>query len=337
MNESGLNGLLIRGARRLRFESALRMAFMTLGLTVVLLALVIAWFRLRGDPAHMIGGLFLPPLLGLAALLAAYKIQRPSYRQVALLLDKQAQSHEHLATWYAYQGLSAETLSEAQCGFRDAQRNATLELASNLDAGRLIPITLPVWSRAIWLALLLLCCALLMPPQKPSSQALPSEHRVQAARTQIGLDMSTGSGANSAPAIVLPRVQVLSPTELRRFQLLATDARLTDAAKADVLKDLQGKIGTVAESELAPEVREVLDMLRSSTPEHTEKKGKTEAASAKGGNQQGAEAAKSAPHSVAVAPVEALVNIPEFKEKAFAAISLHFSDVQEQLNRYYKQ
>src|SRR5258708_17773271 len=100
-----------------------------------------------------------------------------------------------------------------------------------------------------------------MPARQPKSRL--QAPNPESAQGQIVLGNSAAPATASPNA--MPRVQVLSRTEFRRFELQATDARMPASVKANLLKELQNKIGAIPESELAPEVRELLDMLRKET------------------------------------------------------------------------
>jgi len=244
-------------------------------------------------------------------------------------------------TWYQLRGgASGDTIpiskqpeigpcprEELRRAFREAQSAATLALGARFDPRRLLPIRLPEWSRALWLALLLLCCALLMPPRVRASR-LPG-----LSETGGLAGLRDGAGLNGGPAAGsrAPHVQVLNPTDLLVFQLKATDPLLPAAAKAELLKELLKKIGNVPESELSPEVRELLNMLRS------------EVASKDGGGKTGTEEgrqqgkANGEPSEGAANPLAGAAQIPDFTERAMAAVEQNFGDVREQLGKYYKE
>jgi hypothetical protein len=336
MTEAHLTKLLERGARRFRAQRALWAGLAGLGVGVVLASLLIFLVRLfplrgAGSGSEMSlaeAAVALPVAVALAVFAVVYCRSRPALDTVALLLDRRAGTAEHLVTWWQ---LRAAPLADArgsedlQRGFRAAQLAATLALAPRLDPKRLLPLRLPEWGRALWLALLLLCCALLMPP------------RVRAERDPAGgkpgdtasLGLRTGGGAGGVLATPgqTPRVQVLKPTELLAFQLTATDPQLPPAARAAALKELLRKIGNVPESELAPEVRELLEALRD---DGTQKNGKN-------GEKNGSVLAPAKGDNPAEpgAPPEGAAQVPDFREKAVSAVEQCFPDVKEQLGRYY--
>jgi hypothetical protein len=124
---------------------------------------------------------------------------------------------------------------------------------------------------------------------------------------------------------------VLNPSDLLVFQLKATDPLLPAAAKAEVLKELLKKIGTVPETELSPEVRELLDMLRS------------EVSLKNGGGKNGEEGGKqpgktsNGPGEGPVNPLAGAAMIPGFAERAMATVEQNFGDVREPLTKYYQE
>ncbi|MGD0088724.1 MAG: hypothetical protein ABSE73_02285 [Planctomycetota bacterium] len=356
MTEAGLEVLLLRGAWRLRAERALWAGLAAFGAGVVLASVLIFVLRLFPvGPGAMPGvgtvlvqgALVLPLLMAAATLALVYARPNPLLETVALRMDVRAGTAEHLVTWYQLrvaapfplplrEGVGGgDRLREAagggdlelQRGFRQAQAAATLALAARFDPKRLLPIRLPEWSRALWLALLLLCCALLMPPRARTARGL-------AANELSGLaGLRDGGGLNGAASgdSHAPHVQVLNPTELLAFQLKATDPLLPAAAKAEALKELLKKIGSVPESELSPEVRELLNSLRS---EVAIKNGAD-----KTGTQEGAQesAGRNEPNEGTAGSVAGAAQIPDFTERAMATVEQNFGDVREQLQRYYRE
>jgi hypothetical protein len=184
-------------------------------------------------------------------------------------------------------------------------------------------VRLPPWSRALWLALLLLCCALLMPP-RVRAERRPVFGPDGAERAGQGLVAAGGAGLSDQA----PRVQVLKPTDLLSFRLLASDPNLDPAKRAAALKELLRKIGTVPESELAPDVRELLEALRG--PKDVEAK-----AGAKNGSLTAA--AKGADPTETAGPLPGAAQLSAFRERAITAVEQHFQDVKEQLARYYTE
>jgi hypothetical protein len=337
MTEADLETLLERAERRLRLERALWAGLAAFSGGVVLASGFI--FLLRQfpiGPRTMPGAgltlvqaaLALPVLLAMAAVALVYTRYHPARERVALLLDARAHSSEHLVTWWQLKAAAAKDTGALHQSFRTAQLVATLALASRLDPRRLIPIRLPAWSRAVWLALLLLCSALLMPPRAQADRNLPP--RGEGAG---GVGLRGGApGALNSSAQQSPRVQVLKPTELLVFQLTATDPNLPQVAKAAALKELLKKIGNVPESELTPEVRELLTLLRS---EAGVKEGNGKPGDQNGNQQHTATGdQKDNPANPLNGGAAQGVN---FTERAMATVDQDFSDVKEPLERYYTQ
>jgi len=341
MTEADLEIILARGAGRLRAERALWAGLAAFGVGVVVASVLI--FVLRVFPlgsgvlsAPVQAALALPVLIAAAVLTFVFVRCQPLLEIVALLMDSRAGTAEHLVTWYQLRmaartpssyPLPAEESNEVRRAFRDAQASATLALASHFEPRRLLPIRLPEWSRALWLALLLLCCALLMPPRARSS-------RIPGPMELGGMPgLRDGSGINGGPAADshTPHVQVLNPSDLLIFQLKATDPLLPPEAKAEVLKELLKKIGNLPESELSPEVRELLNMLRS---EVAMKDG-----GSKPGEQEGRQQGKSngEANEGTANPLAGAAQVPDFAERAMATVEQNFGDVREPLEKYYKE
>lgn len=339
MTEAGLEIVLRRGAWRLRVERALWAGLAAFGLGAAGAAGLIFLLRLfpldsllRPDLGATLPALALalPLLLAAAALSVVYFRYTPEPDTVALLLDMRAGTAEHLVTWYQLRRCAARAQDgELPRGFRAAQAAATLELGGRFDPRRLLPIRLPQWSRALWLALLLLCCALLMPPRARSNPLLDAA----AAATQSWNAGGAGAGSNGAwqsSRSHTPLVQPLSQRELLIFRLKATDPNLPPAQKAEALKELLKKIGNAPENELSPEVRELLNALRNEVAVKDDN-GKT---GAPDGTKQlsanDASPAETAAWSAGVA------QIPGFAERALATVEQNFGDVREQLEKYYR-
>ena len=300
-----------------------------------------------------LAALALPLLSAAAALIVVFMRSHPLLETVALLLDARAGTAEHLVTWYQLRRVANAPTpyplptgeregrpapcplpqgegAELRRAFREAQSAATLALGARFDPRRLLPVRLPPWSRSLWLALLLLCCALLMPPRTrpgsvPGAAEFGGMHALNARRNGAGFDGAFPAGSHA------PHVQVLNPSDLLVFQLKATDPLLPAAAKAEVLRELLKKIGAVPETELSPEVRELLDMLRS------------EVALKNGGGKNGEEGGKQdgktngKPNEGPVNPLAGAAEIPGFTERAMATVEQNFGDVREQLTKYYRE
>lgn len=337
MTETDLQRLLDDGARRLSLERALRLGLAALGGGVLLATISIFLMRLfplssgampGAQTALIQAALALPALLAAAGALAGYRFTQPDRAAVALLLDRRAASKEHLVTWFEFSRGSRAI----DAGFRAAQLAATLQRAEALNPRKLLPLHWPEWSRALWLALLLLCSALLMPPRVDVTRGLPiRENRSVASGMRLMAGPADGVVADARRA---PTVQVLTPTELLALQLKLSDPEMIPAAKAEALKDLLKKIGNVPESELAADVQDLLNTLRSeSGVKPADSKAKPEERS---GSQQttGAQGAKTDVNPAM--DVGKPANLVEFTERAFTQIGQSFPDIKASLESYYR-
>lgn len=332
MTESDLDKLLARGARRIRFERALSMAFATLGVALLAVAGLVLWMRTHSYVAIDIPIILsMPPLFAIVVLLLVFRFHQIRYKDVALLMDKQASTHEHFVTWLHFRGLDWQYFSSLQREFLVAQRTATLHQMHGLKAGSLIPVRLPEWSRGLLLALLILCCALLMPPWTTNTIQTGELDRLAKMHAGGGMDEHRVSAPPHLPGEA-PRVQILSPTQLKKFQLLATDEKLSQAEKSKIEMELRDKIGAIPESELAPALRELLDMLREETGGKKKADGREDG---KTGSQQNLAKENSGAdgNNGSATPVQNIV--PEFFERPFAAQRDSYPDVQTRLDRYY--
>ncbi len=332
MTEADLDALLDRAARRLRAQHALRAGLATLGLSLLALAVVLFAVRIlpAGAPrpglerALTLAAAGVPLGATLIALLLSYLYTRPHLDAVALLLDERARTGEHLVTWRQLRAQADAT--PIQLEFRKAQCAATLGIARQLDPRRLLPMRWPAWSRAPWLAALLLLCALLMPQQSVAPVAA-NPTRAPGAESLTQRIAMPGELTETRPGT--PRVQVLAPTELLRLQLLATDPQAVPEQQAEALKELLNRIGNVPESELAPDVRDLLNAMRARVV-----KTAPEAAAAPSGAQQQTAANHDAPPSAPGA--QSAADLRGFNAQAISTIEQHFGDVRTALGRYYR-
>ncbi|GMV82842.1 MAG: hypothetical protein AMXMBFR7_40260 [Planctomycetota bacterium] len=262
MTELDLERLLDRGARRVRASAALYGACAGVGLALGASALAVVAARVQ--PAW--SGTVMAALPWTAAGVAlcagvCFWRSRPAPLRVALLLDTRAGLAEHLTTWLDRRGQpSGDPLAQ---GFQAAQRNATLRAAAGLHPARLLPLRLPAWTRALWLGLLALGCALLMPAQSGRENA---GHTRPA--TAEGSPREAGAQAGPLqPLAALPqnrafKINPLSPEELFKARLTAGDEQAPEFLKAELLAELEAKVAGLSEAELDDRVREVLAQLR---------------------------------------------------------------------------
>ena len=340
MTEADLDILLNRAGRRLRMERAVRRALLAFGVCLLAAAAVVLWVRLAAAPFRTAEGgcatsriitaaIIAPPICALIFLLLAYWQYRPAMRYVAYLLDRRAGIKEHLVTWHELRQIPDAALNELQRGFRAAQRACTLQRADGFSVRRLIPIRLPDWSRSLGLALLLLCCALLTPPQAaaPAGSASPGSEAAgrQATRWTSARLSEMAQGTEQTP-----RVQVLSPTDNKMICLELTDPDKSLEEKAEIVKKLEAKLGGLPPSALSPELQQAYEALRQELDKKNAAQAKTAPSSA-----QTVGAANPAEKNP-INTNEGAAKIENLRVKAFSAIRQNYTDVQEQLERYYK-
>lgn len=323
LSEAALAAMLEHASLRLRLGRALRVALAALGVGLVLAGGLIAAQRLAGlDSRLIVPALTLPIICALFLGVIGWLRYRPQLDGVAMLLDRLAGTSEHIITWHQFRKLGSAAPVRPE--ILAAQRDATLQAAAGINPGKLLPLRLPDWSRALWLALILLCCALLVPPRRSAS--VSSKIRADAA-AEIMLSQPGSGGSDTASSSPTARVQPLSPTELLQFQLLASDSEMTAAQRAAALRDLQQKIGAVPESELAPELRDLLAVLRQEPNGATVEAAGSQTVLKVNDGKTGGPLDNQALHGEA--------RIPASPEKVFTSIAHTMPDVQEQLSRYY--
>ncbi|MCZ7648841.1 MAG: hypothetical protein M5U26_26885 [Planctomycetota bacterium] len=329
MTEGQLQIQLERGIWRFRLNDALRWGCAGLGLALAgsALAVVVARIWPAWEPV-LANRVWLAGVAALGVAIWGYAQSRPSPERVALRLDGRAGLAEHLTTWLDLRrrGSSGEPWSEA---FREAQKNATLRAAESLDASACVPLALPAWSRGLWLGLLALGCALLMPEQDAARERPEGLRLHETERTQAGGGAAGGPVRPLSPVSSGFRVNPLSPQELYEARLYASDEQFPLALKEAFLAKLEGKVAGRPESELDDEVRRVLSELR----RQTGKESRPDAPEA--GSQVVAGAGEEAPHSPALEQVGA----PEAAQAPAELVGvarIRFPDVSEALARYYE-
>lgn len=331
MNEAALHSLLNHGSRRLRAGRALRISLAILGLSVLALAATLFLWRtyspVAAEDATRLQSaqvllVLIPILLAASAFAILYALARPPESRVAAALDKAATLQDHLTTWLE---LRAKSLPPTQSEFRDAQARETLRLADGLSPVKLLPLRLPVWTPALWLALILLCSALLVPPQIEAESKAAAREREQSRRRTPAAMLAPGE-QQGATASNAPRVQPLSPTELWKLQLRASDPSLTAEQKRQLLNELQQKTGAIPEGELTAEIRELLSQLREPDAGAKQLNPEKTAGSAQASNNGGEKPSQVQP----AAPNEATI-----RERGLARAANDFVDVRDELIRYY--
>jgi hypothetical protein len=340
MTELDLNRLLVQGARRLRVVAALRAGLATLGVLSVATATgIFIWRTAEAIPAAQLQDsvttqltLALLPFAGaLLILCGVYLFRKSPARTVAAELDRAAQLKDHLLTWMQLRGLQ---LPPAQEAFRAAQQSATLERASGLRPAALLPLKLPAWAPALWLTVVLLSCALLVPPQIATETRADAREQARERRLKMSaLELDSG-GADRAGGETqnTPRVQPLSPTELWKLQLRVSDPTLSTEQRRELLNDLQRKTGGIPESELTAEIRDLLNILREPDKSTVEASPSSVTPAAPGGSAQ--QQAVAPAESEAMGEVGA-ANAALLRARGLALAKSEFPDVKEALIRYY--
>lgn len=335
MNEADLDSLLAHGSRRLRAGRALRVSLAVLGGGVLTLAAALFFWRLftpvAAEDATRVQTsqallVVLPLLLAALSFAILYATTRPEGSRVASALDRAAQLQDHLVTWFE---LRDRELPPQQAEFRVAQTREAMRLASGLSPAALLPMRLPAWTPALWLALILLCSALLVPPQIETESKAAAREREQSRRRTPAAMLASGEQPGAAAATTTPRVQPLSPTELWKLQLRASDPSITAEQKRQLLNELQQKTGAIPESELTSEIRELLSQLRepdaAAKPEVAVKPSTT-GSSQQASNNGGEKTSQLQP---------AAANDALIRERGIARAANDFVDVRDELIRYY--
>jgi len=334
MTEANLDTLLAHGSRRLRAGRALRVSLAVLGCGVLALATALFFWRsftpVAAEDATRLQTtqsllIVLPLLLAILSFAILYALTRPSGARVAAALDRAARLQDHLVTWFELRG---RDLPPQQAEFRAAQTRETVRLASGLSPATLLPLRLPAWTPALWLALILLCSALLVPPQIETESKAAAREREQSRRRTPAVMLASGEQQGSA-AGTTPRVQPLSPTELWKLQLRASDPSLSAEQKRELLNELQQKTGAIPESELTSEIRELLNQLRE--PNAGIKSTQADKTAPAGSNQQTSNNSDEKPSQLQ----PAAANDALIRERGIARAANDFVDVRDELIRYY--
>jgi hypothetical protein len=333
MTEADLDLLLTRGARRLRLQAALRLGLVALALALLCAAALIFWARSTASSNAVAAGLFLPPLITLLACVAAFFRFRPENRQVALRLDRAAATDEHLVTWYELrQAPASSTASTLHLQFKAAQRDATLARGAALNAGALLPLRLPEWSRALWLAGLLLCCALLMPEARSLSANAPVMQNDNPLRFSIAQGGGGGDSGEPSADAGADYVDPLSKTDMWELQFKVSDPNLNAEEKEQLYNRVMGKVGDIPINALSPELREMLQALQSGM---REKKPDAKSGAGESGSAQTTSDDADAEKPSSTGTTTGVASIPAEMEKALTTVREHFADVEEDLRRYY--
>lgn len=324
MTENDLQKLLKRAVVRMRSGLALNVALRTFAAGLLLTALGVIWMRWRGSEALSVPVVtILPCAVAALAGIAAFWVARPAASLAASMLDRHAKTSDHVTTWLFLRGIDAARMSETQREFREAQRQSALRAADSIALKTHLPIAFPEWSRAIWLAIIVLLSAILIPANRSMAFHPPE------GTAAIGVTAASGGAGKESSGTLreVPRVQVLSPAQMRKLELIATDNQLPAFMKTDALKELNEAIGGVSESELTPDVRQLLDMLRKDTGAEVSNS-KTD-----GSVQFTSKKEVAQPSAAGASPAEykAFENV----EQAWASSESVFPDVRKRLDTYY--
>jgi hypothetical protein len=328
MNENDLDKLLRRAARRVRFERALQAALAVLGITLVCSAAAVLWLHWIGhENVPILPAASIPVTLALAGGLLAFLMARADLATLAARVDRAANISEHLVTWLYLREKNTNAPASKERDFKAAQRDSALKAAECIRLKKHLPVRVPAWGRAIWLAIIFLFSAILMPASTPIAASRMDRN------SPGGIDAGgeNASSRASAQQREAPKIEVLSPAELRKLQLIATDPDLLAAAKSEALKELLNSMGGIPESELTPEVRQLLDILRKETASKSVANPEA-AGSIASATQNQSEAQRFA------AEAKAAGYRPfENPDKGWAAAEANFPDVAERLKAYYER
>jgi hypothetical protein len=323
MTERDLETLIERGTRRMRAQHALRVALATFGITLLVAAagiLIVRWTAAGNTWAG--SSLLLPVVATLAVLLADYLRHHPTPRSVAMKMDQTAGSAEHLVTWLELRAAPEAQLNELQKEFRTAQRSSTLSVCASMNPSRLMPFRWPAWTRAVWLAILFVLCALLMPERRATADAPLRTASSNRPKIQLG-----AGGAASTPNNET-RVEPLSKRDMLALNLQMSNPNLTPEQKERLLKDLKSRLPEVPRSALPQEIQDYLNILERDSVQKAGFESKENSSAAQTvGNENDTHKPQSLP---------GVASIPSEMEKAFTTVREQYSDVKEELERYYK-
>ncbi|HYF49138.1 MAG TPA: hypothetical protein VEJ63_07025 [Planctomycetota bacterium] len=325
MSEADLEEIIRRAQRRVRVQHALRAALAALGVTLLIAATLIFCARwLALSSTWTVLPLVFVPLITAAVALCVFQRYRPQPSSIALRLDGLADTAEHLLTWWELRQRPDVELNDLQRGFKAAQRAAALKACEQMQPSRLLPLRTPSWSRALWLAVLFVLCALLM-PERQIIAAAPV--RTLASRTPV-VEVSAGPGGSQEKAgAETPRVEPLSATEMFKLKFELSSGQLTPEQREKMLRELKTRIGDTPPTALPQELQDILNILEKDS---VQKKDAAESNPASSSQKVGGEGET---HRTGELP--GIANVPEQLQKAFTRVREHYSDVQTELERYY--
>jgi hypothetical protein len=261
MSVKGLLGKLGHGRLRERLNGGLFWGCVAAGASLI--AAILMMVAARYWPQHsadIVRWIWLPVLAIVLAAVIGTWLTRPPITVIAFLLDRRAGLEEHLSTWLECLNKNEASAHPVRKAFIKAQRRATLARAMGLNPARHLPLRPPSWSPVLWLGLLLLGCALLMPEREAESV---NGDRSAFGRAGMGI-RATGGGAPKRFSSGAPkkRITPFTPTDRYRGRIVALDDRLSKEEKAAMLRELESKLGSLSESDLPDEDRALLAELR---------------------------------------------------------------------------
>jgi hypothetical protein len=171
--------------------------------------------------------------------------------------------------------------------------------------------------------LLLLGCAVLMPEQRATVERMAGAYagEEEGQRAQEAAQFKPLAPGRSSDTF--SRIAVLSETDMKKLGI-ACSPDVPEVLKADVLKDIEAKVGGLSEADLSADVRALLAELRRQV-RGEDASAKPASATVEGGSPD---------QQTSVARSEQGAN-PLTAQEAVALARAHFPDVAEALHRYY--
>jgi hypothetical protein len=251
-------------------------------------------------------------------------------------LDSRAQTAEHLTTWLELSQRMDTEFTPLQRDFKNAQRNSTLLHCAALYPTQLIPMRFPTWARSIWLAILLVLCALLMPAQTEIKSTGPRQLLNPDPRLALALQNATGGDADGEKnaSDLAPHIEPFSKTDMLALKLQFCNEQLSPEAREKLLKDLETKIGETPRNALSQDLQEMLSTLQRESLARKTKDAASEQNTATSAQTVKNDASK---ETVKINPLPGIAAIPDTMEQAFTTVKDHYPDVKEELERYYRQ
>jgi len=320
MDERNLERLVQVALLRVRLNAGVRWACITLMACLLFAAVLVAVARLYPalEPLIAWNNALIAVVLG--AFVAGTLLTAPKENLVLAELDRRGKLNEHLVTW-AYLRRADAPKGAVEKFFHEAQRAATLRLAGKYRARHLLPLKLPAWSHMLWLGLLALGCALLMPQQKPEPTVAATK---KVSDENIGLRLKSGGEGLGGDTQL--KVKPLSATEMKTLELYVLDPNLALEEKKSLYEDISARVAGIPESQLDQDLRQYLKELRNQVKADQGEKpvNGTQTNEGKPGNEK--------PKHVAVTPMPVK---PLDRAQLAGVAHDSFPDVEPELRRYY--